>query len=170
MIDATTTSSRSVTGGHRLKLRIGTDVYTVGLENALLLAHALLKVRRYALAAKICRAVLHCDGDVSEAAILLACCKAGLQEYAICNRILQAVSDGGDDHLAQQVEAALLGGGGRESLTECDEITKCDSDNGMCSQDTWQESGLGGQSLSDVVVAIGLCWAGFAPKKGRMPN
>jgi|WetSurMetagenome_2_1015567.scaffolds.fasta_scaffold371669_2 hypothetical protein len=170
MIGVPATSSPSAPDGRRLKLRIGTDTYTIGLENALLLAHALLKIRKYYLASRICEAVLHCDSNTSEAAILLACCKAGLQEYAICNRILQTVSEGRDDHLAEQVEAALLGGGERESLTECNAITKCDSDNRMCSQATGQESDLEGQSLSEVVVAVGLCPRISRQERGQCPT
>ena len=88
------------------------------LSSSLLLTHSLLKIRKYDLAARICEGVLPCDRNASEAAILLACCEAGLQEYAICNRILQAVCEAGNDHLVENVEAALISRDGRQGLTE----------------------------------------------------
>ena len=107
MIGTTTAFSQAATDGRGLKLRVGTEIYTVGLETALLLAHSLLRARKYALAGRICEAVFRYGPMHHEAAILLACCKAGLHDYAVCNRILEAVSVEGGDHLAEQVEAAL---------------------------------------------------------------
>lgn len=116
MIGIQAASSQSAADTPSFKLRIGTDAHTLGLEEALQLAHALLKARRYDFAVRICEVVLHCDANISQAAILLACCKAGLQEYAICNRILQAVCDGDDGHLAEQVETALLSNGSKQGV------------------------------------------------------
>ena len=146
MIGATATFSQSATDGRGFTLRVGTETYTIGLENALLLAHSLLRARKYDLAARICEAVFRYSANAQEAAVLLACCKAGLEEYAVCNHILQAVANDDGERLTEHVEAALLCDGEALRSVDCD---------GAYNRDAGQESDLGGQSLSDVATAFG---------------
>ena len=156
MIGTTTVFSQAATDCRGLKLRVGTEICTVGLESTLLLAHSLLTARKYTLAGRICEAVFRCGSNAPQAAILLACCKAGLHDYAVCNRILEAVSVEGSDHLAEQVEAALSCTDRRMSAADSDTLIGNEDANWACKRDAGQESDLGGQSLFDVVVALGL--------------
>jgi hypothetical protein len=108
MIRAASDLTPAAKNGRRLKLRIGPNTYRLGRENAISLAHALLRAKKYDLAARICEVVLHWDVDAPQPAILLACCKAGLRDYAACTRILQAVFAGDKEHLAEHFRAALV--------------------------------------------------------------
>jgi tetratricopeptide (TPR) repeat protein len=108
MVRAVSDLTQSATSGRRLKLRIGPNTYSLGREKALSLAHVLLKAKKYDLAARICEVVLGWDTDAPQPAILLACCKAGLQDYAACNRILQAVFTRDKERLVEHLQAALV--------------------------------------------------------------
>jgi hypothetical protein len=108
MIRASSDPTQSATSGPRLKLRIGSSTYSLGRENAVSLAHALIKAKKYDLAARICETILGWNANAPEPAILLACCKAGLKNYAACNRILQSVFTGEKKHLAEHLQAALV--------------------------------------------------------------
>ena len=94
MIRATSNSTQFAARGRRLKLRIGPNTYSLGRANALSLAHSLVKDKKYDAAGRICEAILGWDAHAPQPAILLACCKAGLRDYAACNRILEAVFAG----------------------------------------------------------------------------
>jgi thioredoxin-like negative regulator of GroEL len=108
MVCDTSDSSPSEEDGSSLTLRIGLHTYHVGLENGVALAHVLLRAEKYDLAARVCEAMLRHDASAFQVAILLACCKARLQEYADCNRILQAVFADGKGHVAEHLQAALV--------------------------------------------------------------
>ena len=108
MVSTPSESNPSEEDGGRLTLRIGPHTYHVGLESGLALAHALWRAEKCDLAARICDAMLHHDVSADQVAILLACCKAGLQEYTDCNRILQAVFPNGKGDLADHLQAALV--------------------------------------------------------------
>ena len=108
MVCATPAFSSSTTSGRRLKLPISVKSYNVDLEKALSLVHALLKAKKYDLASRICEAAIHYNVNAPQAAILLACCKAGLQEYAACNHILQAIFADDANHVAEHFQAALV--------------------------------------------------------------
>lgn len=108
MIRAASEPGRSASGDHRIKLRSGSKTFVVGPERALSLAHALLKAKKYGLAARICEGVLDGGSKPRGATILLACCKAGLQDYAACNQILQGIFADGKTHLAERLQAALV--------------------------------------------------------------
>jgi hypothetical protein len=89
-------------------LRIGPNTYSLGRANALSLAHSLVKDKKYDAAGRICEAILGWDAHAPQPAILLACCKAGLRDYAACNRILEAVFAGDKKHLVEHLQAALV--------------------------------------------------------------
>ncbi len=99
---------RSASADEPLALRVGSSTYSVATRNALSLAHTLLKAKKYDLAAWICEAALRYNAEPFQAAILLACCKAGLREYSACNHILQSTFAGNADCLADHLQDALV--------------------------------------------------------------
>jgi tetratricopeptide (TPR) repeat protein len=108
MLQAISKRSRFVGQGQSLRLRIGTKVYNIAQENALALAHALLKAKRYDLASRICEVGLRWEAHASEAAVLLACCKAGQQKYGECNRLLQVAISDGESQSSDRIHASLV--------------------------------------------------------------
>jgi tetratricopeptide (TPR) repeat protein len=92
----------------RLKVQIGSSQYDVGRENAVVVAHALLAAKKYHYAARICEVLLGWDSHDSCAAILLACCKAGLRDYAACNQLFKDVFEKSNLQLAEHLQAALV--------------------------------------------------------------
>ena len=156
MVRATSTSTRSAASGHRLKLQIGSNTYSLGRERAISLAHAILKTKKYDLAARICEFVLGWDADDKEPAILLACCKAGLQDYTACNCILQASFAGDKQCVVEHLQAALVFdnlGMTPDAVTELAAATDEDPDLPMI----WLLLGDEFVALGDRRKA-GLCW------------
>jgi len=91
-----------------LELRSGQRTYTVKLEQALALAHSLLKAKRYKTAMRICEKVASVDSYNPQTAILLACCEAGMKDYSACQKTLQSVFSGDDGAMAEHLQAAFV--------------------------------------------------------------
>ena len=77
-------------------------------EKALALAHFLMTTKRYKAALQICQGVASMDVQDPQAAILLACCEAGLKDYGACQRTLHAVFSGDKEALAEHLQAAFV--------------------------------------------------------------
>jgi len=92
----------------KLILRFGEKRRNISPDHALALAHSLLRAKKYDCAAKICEVVTRCECEDPRAAILLACCRAGLKEYAVCNQILREVFSGDKAPLAERLQAAFV--------------------------------------------------------------
>ena len=86
---------------HHILLRNGQNTYRVSREKALALAHFLMTTKRYKAALQICQRVASEDVQDPQAAILLACCEAGLKDYEACQRTLHAVFSGDKKALAE---------------------------------------------------------------------
>jgi len=91
-----------------LALRSGQHTYHVSLEKALALAHSLLQAKRYETAMRICEKVTGVDAHNPQAAILLACCEAGMKDYSACQKTLQTVFSGDNETLAEHLQAAFV--------------------------------------------------------------
>jgi hypothetical protein len=104
------TFERDRLAGHRqsIRLRIGSKTYDVAQENALALAHALIRGKKYNLASRICEIGLRWEAHASQATILLACCRAGQRRYDDCNRLLQAAFPDGEEDIRERVQASLV--------------------------------------------------------------
>jgi predicted Zn-dependent protease len=93
---------------HELLFHSGPNTYQVTPEKALALAHALLKAKRHKAALRVCERVANLDPKNPQAAILLACCEAGLKDYAACDKILHGVFSGNNEFLVEHLRAALV--------------------------------------------------------------
>ena len=91
-----------------LELRSGKRTCRVTVNEALVLAHSLLQAKRYETATRICEKVASVDAHNPQAAILLACCEAGVKDYSACQRTLQAVFFGDKKTLAKHLQAAFV--------------------------------------------------------------
>jgi tetratricopeptide (TPR) repeat protein len=91
-----------------LILQGGGRNYRVSLEKALALAHNLIKAKRYQAALQICQKVIGLNAQNVQAAVLLACCEAGLKDYEACQKTLQAVFSGDKTSLAEHLQAAFV--------------------------------------------------------------
>ncbi len=89
------------------ELRSDQRTCEVTVEKALALAHSLLRAKRYEAAMRICK-VASIDSHHPEVAILLACCEAGLKDYAACQKTLQVVFSGDNEALAEHLQAAFV--------------------------------------------------------------
>lgn len=78
------------------------------VDEALALAHSLLQAKRYETAMRICEKVTSVDAHNPQAAILLACCEAGMKDYSACQNTLQAVFSGDKNTLAEHLQAAFV--------------------------------------------------------------
>jgi predicted Zn-dependent protease len=108
MVQTTFDATQSPMNSHRLKVQIGSNTYYAGPEDAIVFAHALLAAKKYHHAARICEVLLGWDSHDSSAAILLACCKAGLRDYAACYQLLKDVFEKNNLQLAEHLQAALV--------------------------------------------------------------
>jgi len=89
------------------ELRSNERTCEITVEKALALAHSLLQAKRYQAAMRICK-VASVDSHHPEVAILLACCEAGLKDYAACQKTLQVVFSGDNEALAAHLQAAFI--------------------------------------------------------------
>ena len=91
-----------------LELRSGNRSYRVTVDAALALAHSLLRAKRYKTAMRICAKVVGLNAHNPQAAILLACCEAGMKDYSACQKTLQAVFSNNNEALAEHFQAAFV--------------------------------------------------------------
>ena len=100
--------TRPPMNNQRLKFEIGSKTHQVSPEDAIVLAHALIAAKKYDRAGQICEVLLGRDSLDSCAAIFLACCKAGLRDFAACSQLVKDVL--GEEHLqlAEHLHAALV--------------------------------------------------------------
>jgi predicted Zn-dependent protease len=100
--------TRAPMNNQRLKFEIGSKAHQVSPEDAIVLAHALIAAKKYDRAGQICEVLLGQDSLDSCAAIFLACCKAGLRDFAACSQLVKNVLGEENLQLAEHLHAALV--------------------------------------------------------------
>jgi predicted Zn-dependent protease len=109
MINPQTNFSASLTDNKNyVRLQTGARSIDLSLSKAYALAHSMLKSKEYKAAAKILEAVLFDENNNAITAVMLACCKAGMRNFAECNALLHKVFSRENESTVDRLQAAIV--------------------------------------------------------------
>lgn len=91
-----------------IRLQTGDKTFIVSPRHAYAMAHTLFRTKRYEAAAKLLKAVASKGNEGPRISILLACCKAGMKDYAGCNDLLHKLFDTENEPVAESLQAAFI--------------------------------------------------------------
>jgi thioredoxin-like negative regulator of GroEL len=98
----------TATQEYRLKVRASGKTYHLNCRQAFYFGYALARTRKFTEASPIFEALTRSDEDGSSATIMLACCKAGLKDYAASSELLNEVFSEDRKEKADQLHAAFV--------------------------------------------------------------
>lgn len=98
----------TATHEYRLNVRAAGKTYSFNFRQAFRFGHALLRTRRFKEASQVFEAMTHSGSRDPLAMIMLAYCKAGLQDYAASKALLCQVFADGNFAKADQLHTAFV--------------------------------------------------------------
>lgn len=91
-----------------VQVQLGPRTYSLSLSKAFSIAHEFIRRKQYKAASQVCRALVQSRHLGPRAVIMLARCKAGLNSYSSCNKLLRTLFTAEDSPVAERLHTAFV--------------------------------------------------------------